>query len=278
VLVPAPDALAGLFASLRTSADAPSAVRANGAAEADPASPNGPGVPDPTGPIPEPMATTGPLPVISKVDPFPLRDRVLLPIQNRVLREVKRQLVDLQNQALGGLRADEAWSMEPSTIAASFRTELANLARECTVAGVDAASEWTGGVAALTADQVESGDPTDAFVAGLSEAVEAALARSRDAGAGSRETASAVSRVFRSWRTDEAERRVRASSYTGYHLGLVAALNRAGVTRIAAMSAGHGCPECPAGRGPWEIANGPPPGTKMPPSRIDCMCAVIATS
>jgi len=263
---------------LRTSADATSGVRANGAAEADPVSPGGPGALEPTVPIPEPMVTAGPLPVISEVDAFALRDRVLLPIQNRVLRDVKRQLVDLQNQALGGLRADEAWSMEASTIAGSFRTELANLARECTIAGVDAASEWTGGVAALTADQVESGDPTDEFVAGLSDAVEAALARSRDAGAGSRETASAVSRVFRSWRTDEAERRVRASSYMGYHLGLVAALQRTGVTRIAAMSAGHGCPECPAGRGPWEIATGPPPGTMMPPARVDCMCAVIATT
>jgi hypothetical protein len=192
-----------------------------------------------------------------------------------VLREIKRQLVDLQNQALGGLRADDEWSVGARFFATPFRADLALLATESTAAGIAAASEVIGDDVTLPAEDVPSDDPTDDLVAALSGSVDTALRRSREAEAGSRETASAVSRVFRAWRTDEAERRVRAVSFAAYHNGLVAALSEGGVARISAVSAGHGCPECPAGRGPWEISGGPPPGTKMPPARVDCVCAVV---
>ncbi|MEA2057915.1 MAG: hypothetical protein U9O63_04290, partial [Actinomycetota bacterium] len=228
-------------------------------------------------PEPEPVATVDSLPPIADVDPFALRERVLLPTQNRVLRDIKRQLVDLQNQALGGLRADDEWSAGAKFFATPFRADLALLANESTAAGIAAASELIGDRGVFSAEDVRSEDPTDDFVEALSESVDTALRRSREAEAGSRETASAVSRVFRAWRTDEAERRVRASSFAAYHRGLVAALSEGGITRISAVSAGHGCPECPAGRGPWEISAGPPSGTKMPPARVDCMCGVIPT-
>jgi hypothetical protein len=267
--------LAGLFASLRTSTSEATGLRGEDAVRAHTADAGKTPEPSSVAQEPEPVATTACLPPIAEIDPFALRDRVLLPAQNRVLRNIKRQLVDLQNQALGGLRADDEWSVGVKFFATPFRADLALLAQESTAAGVAAASELIGDRGVLSAEDVLSGDPTDDFVDALSGSVDTALRRSREAEAGSRETASAVSRVFRAWRTDEAERRVRASSFAAYHKGLVAALSEGGIARISAVSAGHGCPECPAGRGPWEISGGPPSGTRMPPARVDCMCAVV---
>jgi hypothetical protein len=53
-----------------------------------------------------------------------------------------------------------------------------------------------------------SDDAGDAFGADLYDAVSSAIDRVRDAGGGEREVAAAASKVFRTWRSDEAERRV----------------------------------------------------------------------
>jgi DNA-binding response OmpR family regulator len=72
--------------------------------------------------------------------------------------------------------------------------------------------------------------PAEEFVAALVAAVRAALERSRGAGTSARDTASSLSRVFRTWRTDEAERRVRLASEAAFDRGFRAALEALGVT------------------------------------------------
>lgn len=60
---------------------------------------------------------------------------------------------------------------------------------------------------------------------------------------GSREVAAAVSRVFRGWRTDEAERRVSDLASSAYHDGLRATL--AGSRHLLGwVVSGRGCARC----------------------------------
>ena len=49
-------------------------------------------------------------------DPFALRERLLLPAQNRALRTVKRHLVEAQNRALEDLRLTDGWEPDASIV------------------------------------------------------------------------------------------------------------------------------------------------------------------
>ncbi len=113
-------------------------------------------------------------------------DSAVIPLQNAALREIKRTLVDLQNDALEHLRTDPGWTP-----------------------GADFTDRFDGPFAEL-AIGLGSGTSSEgaAFASDLLEAVSAAIERTRDAGGGEREVAASASKVFRTWRSDEAERRV----------------------------------------------------------------------
>ncbi|MGI9667169.1 MAG: hypothetical protein ACR2N2_08720, partial [Acidimicrobiia bacterium] len=110
-----------------------------------------------------------------------------IPLQNAALRTIKRTLVELQNEALEQLRNDASWSPGES-----FTDEFAEPFAELTTA--------------LTGSP--DPDPGQAFGADLYDAISSAIDHAREAGAGEREVSSAASKVFRTWRSDEAERRV----------------------------------------------------------------------
>lgn len=114
----------------------------------------------------------------------------LIPAQNAALRTIKRSLVDLQNDALEHLRTKEAW-LPKKGFTDCFREAFAQLAT--TLTGSD-----------------DDRGASKVFAADLSEAVTSAIVGTRDAGSGDRAVAAAASKVFRTWRSDEAERRVVA--------------------------------------------------------------------
>ena len=107
--------------------------------------------------------------------------------RNTALRTVKRSLVELQNEALEHLRTDGAW-MPSEEFTDRFREPFAELTATLSGVGDDAAGS--------------------AFGADLFDAVTSAIDHARSAGAGEREVAAAASKVFRMWRSDEAERRI----------------------------------------------------------------------
>jgi hypothetical protein len=209
------------------------------------------------------------------LDPFALRERHLLPVQNRALRSVKRSLVEAQNQALEDLRLVDGWEPDESIVRGEISDALAVLARESMVAGFAAAAEMMDTTETPQPDNVDAGDPSSEFAGALIEAARGSVVRSRGAGAGHREIASALSRVFRSWRTDEAERRVQFASRAAYHIGVTAALADLAATDLEVIASGRPCRECPANKGPWAIADGLPSGTMMPPARIECACVIV---
>lgn len=186
------DDIGSLFASLReTTAEAPvksiepaAAEKSMGIGSESP-SPNSE---DSTLLDPEPIAEgEAPRESADGEDPDDL-DATLIPLQNAALKEIKRTLVDLQNEALEQLRTDTDWTPKKS-FTNRFKAPFSELARGITESDDDAGA-------------------AKEFSNDLNDAVMGAIVRSRDSGAGDREVASSVSRVFRMWRADESERRV----------------------------------------------------------------------
>ncbi|NNF87600.1 MAG: hypothetical protein HKO82_14990 [Acidimicrobiia bacterium] len=182
-----------------------------------------------TGPEPTEAAKprTRPTP---DVDPDDLRERLLLPLQNRAHKEVKRQLTEQQNLALEQIRlAGVDWDPDPAAHEAAFSPALAELVVESATAGYVAARELgirSEDPPAVSPDDVDI--PTAVFAADLAAAVAAALERSRSAGETSRKVSAAASKVYRSWRTDSAEHRLREMSDVAYADALRLALRAEG--------------------------------------------------
>lgn len=205
-------------------------------------------------------------------DAIELRERLVLPVQNRALRRVKENLLELQNAALDGLRTSGAW--EGGGVAlASLAPALDPVAEEAAEAGAQAVAAFTGGEPPAAVIGARSAGLVQAMAEELTAQVDAAVGET--SGAGPLEVAAAVSRVFRAWRAEEAERWVRTVAYAAYHDSLLAGLAVAGVKQVTSVAHGLLCAECPAFRGlSWDPAGEPPEGAARPPAHPDCACTV----
>jgi len=171
------------------------------------------------------------------------------------------------------LRVSGSWE-GLAAAAAALDAALDPVAEQGAEAGAAAAGVFLGGEAPAPVITARSGDLVRAMAGDLAGQVQAAVAGG--AGAGPLEVAAMVARVFRAWRSDEAERWVRAVAYAAYHDSLLAGLAVAGAKAVAPVAAGLLCPECPAARGAvWDPAGHPPPGTARPPAHPDCVCTVV---
>ena len=221
---------------------------------------------------PAPTAEDTPLPPVSeRPDALATRERLLLPVQNRALRRAKEAIVELQNAALDSLRVSGAW--DGASAAGTLAEALDPVAEEGAEAGAAAAGVLVGGEAPAPVITPRSAGLARAMAGDLAAQVQAAVAGS--AGAGPLEVAGSVARVFRAWRSEGAERWVRAAAYAAYHDSLVAGLAVLGVRAVAPVASGLLCPECPAASGAsWDPAGSPPRGTARPPAHPDCVCTV----
>lgn len=144
-----------------------------------------------------------------------IRDSRLLPITNRALRGVKKAMTEVQNVVLDSLRTDDDWTPDESSIAESVHAELVAVWTESFAAGHGVAEEMDG--ERLKRPSTPASHSDEEFASDLARAVAAALGK---AGEGPRERQSAASRVFRVWRSDEAERRIRDIALLGYETGI----------------------------------------------------------
>jgi hypothetical protein len=189
------------------------------------------------------------------------REARLLPISNRALRGVKKAVTEAQNVALDSLRTDEGWGPDEKGLADTMRADLIGLWAESYAAGHAAAEEMTGD--RLKRPETPHSEAADSFGAALAQALGGALA---EAGPGLRERQSAASRVFRGWRTDEAERRIRDLALRGYHSGISESIGAG--ARLEWVSAGVPCSRCS------EAATDP--GANLPPIHAGCGCTLVA--
>jgi DivIVA domain-containing protein len=204
--------------------------------------------------------------VSSMLDPFELRDRLLLPVGNRALRNLKRQLTEAQNVALEEIRLDESgWMPDAETLRERVRADLVVLFAESFGAGHAAAEEVLGGRVPRPA--TPQTDVADRFVTDLAAELEQVVSEGRGAGQGARQLGATLSRVFRGWRTDQAERRVRDLSLTGYHQGLTRSFELGGGPELTWKVAGRGCATCRA-------AGEETPSDMLPPAHPGCECTL----
>ncbi len=178
--------------------------------------------PEPPGPADLPTEP----PRLGAVDPWALRDRLLIPVTNEVLRGIKRSIVEAQNAVLEGLRTGAAdWRPKKAMFDGVVGVEAQAIAAGSYLAGVAAAGELAG----AAAPDLPDGSTRDlsSVVTDLWEAAVDAIEGSSEGG--SRERGASVGRVFRAWRTDEAERRVRRVAHSEYNAGVVAGLAALGV-------------------------------------------------
>ena len=272
------DALGGLFAALRETAETPvvaAPARDNVPAateEPEPAEPS-----DSTEPTPvvEPEATRSPAVAIEAPgDALELRDHLLLPIMNRVLRDIKRQLTEAQNVALEQMRvAEDEWAPDVAELTERVHGDLTIVAQESFAAGYEAAESMTG----KSAGRPKSRKADIPNVSGeFAEAIAADLVIAASKGDGPRAAASAVSRAYRAWRTDTAERRVRSIARAAYHRGIARALVTVDAPSMVWAVAGRGCVECRTIAESGAVA--PDVGFAggiVPPLHKDCSCTVV---
>ena len=277
-----PEGIDDLFAELRTADDeAPDddgepAVPPPRATEAELPAPRSSASPEPLDASAAVLTRPAEAAAVAS-DPFELRDRVLLPIENRTLRSVKRKIVDLQNRVLEELRlANGEWEPDRSMFVAAVSDDVARMNAESFVAGHAAAAELVGASVTPPPEQPAGQAMVGEFVDSLVAAVSEALTRARTSGGGSRQVSAAVGRIFRAWRTDEAERRLRRAGYTAYNGGLLGAYQRLDVERVVAVAPGTACGACPAGTGTaWAPGDPLPAGTAMPPAQAECRATIV---
>ncbi len=244
--------LSGLFARLREPMPEP-ALSAE-PAEAAPVSPE--------------LAAEPQRPVAAfRGDPFELRARLLLPVSNRALRNIKRQLTEAQNEALEELRlSDGEWEPDGPALGGRLRPDLVVLSAESFAAGHAAAMEMSG--ERFKRPSTPKTEPEVDWVAGLLGDLNHALGEGRKQGQGARQLGASVSRVFRAWRTDEAERRVADLASSRYHVGLSEVLVENGFSTMWVVS-GRGCTTCRT-----NAESVPGDWTSLPPAHANCDCTL----
>ena len=164
----------------------------------------------------------------SAPDPWQARNEALLPITNQALREVKRQIVDVQNSVLEDLRTQPSgWRPERSVFAPVEQGEVAEIEERCAAAGFTAAAVATGRDVDYVPSVKPPGDSVGAMLDDLWRDVVDAIATAESDGP--RQTNAAVGRIFRAWRTDEAERRLQTLARSVYNAAAAAHCDAAGV-------------------------------------------------
>ncbi|HEY5889404.1 MAG TPA: DivIVA domain-containing protein [Acidimicrobiia bacterium] len=249
-----PDDVGELFASLRHPGET---------AVVPPSSGVGPADREPTtseAPPPDVPASQAPIRVSESV--LEERDALLLPITNRALRGIKKAITEAQNIALDGLRTRSDWKPSKPQLTTTLKADLIALWSESFSAGHDMAEAMAG--EKLKRPPTPTSDPSGDFVAALVDALKSELI---SAGDGQRERQSGASKVFRAWRTDEAERRIRQLALRAYHIGLVG--SAAGRT-VEWVASGIPCSSCREAAS--EAAN------HLPPVHAGCECTIAIAS
>ncbi len=248
---PAAGGVAGLFAALR------------GATADNPAN----------GDLPAATETADadvPATAVEVFDAVDMRDRSILPVLNLALRGVKKTLVAVQNEALDMLRTvGDDWRPDAAAWALALEPDVAGLVEDAFASGVAAVAHFTE-APDLTVDSEPVEGALDEVASALVSAVTDAIENSISGGPRARN--SAVSKVVRLWRADDAERRLRVVAASAYHRGMVAGAAAAGID-VEGIADGIPCAECPAGTR-WNAVDSPPQGKQLPPAHATCSCTL----
>ncbi len=227
---------------------------------------------DDVGTLFEALRTTSEVEVVERMapDPITFHARVVIPALNIGVHDLKRRIVDLQAAALEALRTT-GWSPDARAILAEITPSLDQAVQRASNGGVD-------GARALAGVEVKApigSDRARRLMAMMSQELTSQLRSAVGGDGGVEGAANRLGKVFRSWRTDECQRWVRAIVDAAYHDELLAALAGGGYSMVRGVSEGNSCADCPANGGAmWDPAGDPPEGTRLPPAHLGCVCTI----
>lgn len=208
-----------------------------------------------------------PDPMLSAAERY---DRLLLPVVNQALRAVKRRLTDIQGEQIEAVKAGaDSRQPQPSRLASSLLHLISVMEREAAELGFTSAAEMTGAGLEAARGEVPA-EGRESFLDALLDDVAIGVKAARNAGLSEEEAAAAAARVYRTWRIDEAERRLRFLAGRAYHHGLMSGLAEAGVGECR-IEVNEGCGECDS------LAGGVMAREQVPmvPVHSECRCMVI---
>ena len=222
----------------------------------------------------EPAPELRVVPPLKEADGFERRDRMLLPIENRGLRGLKRRIVELQNRVLEELRTSSGeWRLGRGLVIEMMGDELDAVLLDSFRAGHVAAAESVSKEEPQLTGGPEQG-AAELFTTDLHHDVQTVI--DRGSSGGNRRMSSDVGRVFRSWRTDEAERHVRQAARRAFNDGLLAGYARLGVPLVEVAAPGRPCGACAADSGiSWPPGAGLPEGIAVPPVGPSCDAMLV---
>ena len=202
-------------------------------------------------------------------DPISFHESVVVPAFNLGLRDLKRRIVDLQAVALEGLRST-GWSPEARAVMTELAPSLDQAIQRASVGGVDAARVLGG----VEVHEPVGSDRARKLISMMSQQLTSELRAAGAGETGPEETAVKMSRVFRTWRTDEIERWVRHR-----RCGLSRRVAPVPLPTVATTQFGGFLKdrraECPAASGAaWNPSGPPPDGTRLPPAHLGCTCTI----
>jgi hypothetical protein len=204
-------------------------------------------------------------------DPIALRDRLVLPVHNEGLRDVKRRIVDLQSEAVAGLQGAAGWSPDRNRITGELAAALETAIQKAGAAGSSGAEV----IAGVQRVRSRPGTRPGELIGAMAQDLTSQLSTAARSDGGPSEVAAIVSRVFRAWRGDEAERWVRMVVFAAYHDSFLAAVAVGGWSEVEGRPSGRSCERCAGSdRLRWDPGSGPPEGYLVPPANLDCVCSV----
>ncbi|MEX1209140.1 MAG: hypothetical protein WEE36_11180 [Acidimicrobiia bacterium] len=203
-------------------------------------------------------------------DPIAVRDRLVLPVHNEGLRDVKRRIVDLQSEAINALQRS-GWAPDRDRIAGELAAALGTAIQKAGTAGASGAEA----IAGVSRVRSRPGPRPGELVGAMGQDLTGQLQEAVRSEGGPSEVAATVSRVFRAWRGDEAERWVRMVVFAAYHDSFLAAVSVGGWTEVEGRPSGRPCERCAGSdRLRWDPQTGAPEGYFIPPANLDCVCTV----
>ncbi len=169
-----------------------------------------------------------------------LQDLRLLPVINRAVRGVKRQLTDMQREQMGALEKDpEGWAPLRSDFGPYLVHTISVMEREASDCGFSTAEGFTGIQVSSPRREPSRGKSSrgenQSFIDDLFDGVVDAYRTSRERDSTGRNLSNDLSREYRRWRTDEVDRRLRFLAVRAYHRGLVEGLKKSGLDKLLVM-------------------------------------------
>ncbi len=169
-----------------------------------------------------------------------LQDLKLLPVINRAVRGVKKQLTDMQREQIKALERDpEGWAPHRSDFGPYLVHTISVMEKEASDCGFSTVEGLTGIQVSPPRRRPSHGKPSRgecrSFTDDLFDGVVKANRTSRERDNSGRSVSNDLSREYRRWRTDEVDRRLRFLAVRAYHRGLVEGFKESGLDKLLVM-------------------------------------------